>query len=108
MERPANFTHEVDIWDAEGSARTVRALIECGATSTFISPKPAGFLGIRKRTVPAYTTTRAPDGSILIRVGDSRRLSLNVGYLLPDESDALVVMTLTTLSWGCRGFKIYA
>jgi hypothetical protein len=90
--------------------RTVKALIDCGASSFFISPKLVQLLGLRKQTVPAYTTTRGLDGKILAHARDSRKLSLDFQYLpelaLMQESDVLVVkMTAYDLVLGLPWFE---
>jgi hypothetical protein len=102
--------HEIKVKDADGSMRTVKALIDCGASSFFISPKLVQLLGLRKQTVPAYTTTRGLDGKILAHARDSRKLSLDFQYLpelaLMQESDVLVVkMTAYDLVLGLPWFE---
>ena len=95
-DRPStsHVVHEVQIRDADGSMRTVRALIDCGASSLFISQRLVDLLGFRNQTHPAYVTTHGLDGTIMARAKDSRKLSLKLQYLphLPvNEPDFLVV-----------------
>jgi hypothetical protein len=104
--------HEIKVKDADGSMRTVKALIDCGASSFFISPKLVQLLGLREQTVPAYTTTRGLDGKILAHARNSRKLSLDLQYLpelaLMQESDVLVVkMTSYDLVLGLPWFERY-
>src|SRR6266705_2281278 len=91
----SHVTQKVQIRNADGYMRMVKALIDCGATSLFISQKLVSSLGLRRQTEPAYATTRGLDGSILARARDTRKLSLKLQYmpyLAPvDKPDFLVV-----------------
>jgi hypothetical protein len=102
--------HEIKVRDIDGTMRTVRALIDCGASSFFISPKLVQLLGLREQTEPAFTTTRGLDGTILAHARDSRKLSLDMQYLpelaLMQEPDVLVVkMTSYDLVLGLPWFE---
>jgi hypothetical protein len=91
----SHVVHEVMVMDREGRKRAVKALIDCGASSFFISPKLVRYLGLREQTSPAYITTRGLDGKILARARDSRKLSLKMQYLphlaTVEEPEVLVV-----------------
>ncbi len=88
------------------------ALIDCGATSLFISKRLVHSLGFQNQTCPAYTTTRGLDGTILAHAKDSRKLSLKLQYLphlAPiEEPDLLVVgMKPYDLVLGLPWFRKY-
>ena len=91
----SHVVHDVQIRDIDGSMRTIKALVDCGASSLFISQRLVDSLGFRNQTRPAYITTRGLDGTIMARAKDSRKLSLELQYmphLAPvDEPDFLVV-----------------
>jgi len=86
---------EILVMDARGRWKTVRALIDCGATSVFVSPRLVERLGIEDQMKPAFTTTRGIDGKILVDARDSQKVDLNVqylSYLAPTmEKDCLIV-----------------
>ena len=90
-----HVVHEVMVMDRDGKMRVVRVLIECGASSFFISLKLVRYLSLREQTSPAYITTRGLDGKILTRARDSQKLSLKMQYLSHlapvEESEVLVV-----------------
>jgi hypothetical protein len=91
----SHVIHEVMVMDREGKMRVVKALIDSGASSFFISPKLVRYLGLREQTSPAYITTRGLDGKILARARDSQKLSLRMQYLSHlapvEEPEVLVV-----------------
>ena len=104
----SHVVHDVQIANASGKMVTVMALIDCGATSIFISPKLVRSLGLE--TSPAYITTLGLGGAILARARDSRCMRTTMRYfphLAPvDESDVLVVnMTAYDLVLGLPWFQ---
>ena len=104
----SHVVHDVKITDCDGGITTVRALIDCGATSILVSPKLVRSLGLE--TFPAYIATLGLDGKILEHARDSRRVTMRMQYLphlAPvDESDALVVkMTAYDLVLGLPWFE---
>jgi hypothetical protein len=83
---------EIWIADKDGKLRLVRALIDCGATSIFISPRLVKRLGIG--TVPAGVSTHGLDGRIVAHARDSQKTGILVqyfNYLKPVMETALVV-----------------
>ena len=104
----SHVVHDVRIANASGKMVTVMALIDCGATSIFISPKLVRSLGLE--TSPTYITTLGLGGAILAHARDSRRVRTTMRYfphLAPvDESDVLVVnMTAYDLVLGLPWFQ---
>ena len=94
----SHVVHEVMVMDREGRMRAVKALIDCGASSFFISPKLVRYLGLREQTSPAYITTRGLDGKILARARDSQKLSLKMQYLdhlAPVEEPEVLVVDMS-------------
>jgi hypothetical protein len=94
--------------DADGQMHSVKALIDCGASSFFISPKLVQLLGLQ--TQSAFTTTRSLDSRILASMQNSQKLLLRLQYLPQlapvDESDVLVVkMTSYDLVLGIPWFE---
>ena len=89
----SHVVHDVQIANASGRMVTVMALIDCGATSIFISPKLVRSLGLE--TSPTFITTLGLGGAILAHARDSRRVRTTMRYfphLAPvDELDVLVV-----------------
>ena len=83
------------IRDANESIRTAGALIDCGATSTCITPGLVGTLGFRNQALPAHMAVWGLHWAILACAEDSRKLSLTLQYLQDttavDEPDILVV-----------------
>ena len=89
----SHVVHDVQIANVSGKMVTIMALIDCGTTSNFISPKLVRSLGLK--TSPAYITTLGLGGTFLVYARDSRRMRTTMRYfphLAPvDESDILVV-----------------
>ena len=104
----SHVVHDVQIANASCKMVTVMALIDCGATSIFISPKLVRSLGLE--TSHAYITTFGLGGAIIAHARDSRRVRTTMRYiphLAPvDESDILVVnMTAYNLVLGLPWFQ---
>ena len=104
----SHVVHDVRIANASGKMVTVMALINCGATSIFISPKLVHYLGLEASA--AYITTLGLGGAILAHARDSRLVHTTMRYfphLVPvDESDVLVVnMTVYDLVLGLPWFQ---
>jgi hypothetical protein len=104
----SHVIHEISIQDVQGSWTRVKALIDCGATSIFASPKLIEILGLQ--TQEAHTTTYAFDGNVMSHAKDSRKTRLSVSYFEHeqpvDESEVLIVpMTAYDLVLGLPRFK---
>jgi hypothetical protein len=88
-----HVTHKVLVKDRQGKQHEVQALIDCGATSVFISQRLCSQL--RLETRPAYTATYGLDGKLLASARDSLKTSISVQYfphLAPvKEPEVLVV-----------------
>jgi hypothetical protein len=100
--------HEISIQDVQGNWTRVKALIDCGATSIFASPRLIEMLGLQ--TQQAHTTTYGLDGKVMSHAKDSRKTRLSVSYFeheqLVDESELLIVpMTAYDLVLGLPWFK---
>ena len=86
----SHVVHDMQIANPSGKMVTVMVLIDCGATSIFISPKLVCSLVLE--TSPAYITTLGLGGAILAHARDSRRVRTTMRCFPPvDESDLLVV-----------------
>jgi hypothetical protein len=70
--------HEISIQDVQGNWIRVKALIDCGATSIFASPKLIEILGLE--TQEAHTTTYRLDGNVMSHAKGSRKTRLSVSY----------------------------
>jgi hypothetical protein len=85
--------HDVSISDGNGEMQRVRALIDCGATSIFMSPRLRKQLGPADE--PAYVTTIGLNGQVTAHASKSRKTAFTVPYmehLSPDqEAEVLVV-----------------
>jgi hypothetical protein len=100
--------HEISIQDVQGIWIRVKALIDCGATRIFASPKLIEILGLQ--TQQAHTTTYGLDGKVMSHAKDSRKTRLSVSYFEHeqpvDESEVLIVpMTAYDLVLGLLWFK---
>jgi hypothetical protein len=89
----ANIIHEVQIRVRHGEMQQVRALIDCGATSIFMSPRLLWRLRLRHQT--AHTTTLGLNGHVIEHANDSGKTTISVQYLKHlapvDESEVLAV-----------------
>jgi hypothetical protein len=89
----SHIIHEVFIRDGNGEMQRVRALIDCGATSIFMSPRLRKRLGLADE--PAYVTTLGLNGQVMAHASDSRKTAFTVQYmehLSPvQEAEVLVV-----------------
>jgi hypothetical protein len=103
-----HVVHEVKVLDRQGKPHKVRALLDCGASSMFISP------GLRKLlnldTAPAWTTTYGLDGAVLAHARNSRKVNISVQYfdhLAPvEETNVLeVAMAAYELVLGLPWFQ---
>src|SRR5258705_6230940 len=106
----SHVVHEIKVLDAEGRMQYIRALIDCGASSIFISQKLVRSLGLE--TSAAYTTTRGLDGRILAHARNSQKLNLTMQYLPQltpvEELDVLVVdMKAYDIVLGIPWFEIH-
>jgi hypothetical protein len=104
----SHVIHEISIQDVQGNWTRVKALIDCGATSIFASPKLIEILGLQ--TQEAHTTTYGLDGNVMSHAKDSRKTRLSVSYFEHeqpvDESEVLIVpMMAYDLVLGLRWFK---
>jgi len=89
----AHLMHEVEVRDAQGEMQRVQALIDCGATSIFLSPRLRRRLGIRDE--PALTATVGLGGRVLVEAKDSCKATMSVRYLYQlvpvEELEVLIV-----------------
>jgi hypothetical protein len=104
----SHVIHEISIQDVQGNWTRVKALIDCGATSIFASPKLIEILGLQ--TQEAHTTTYGLDGNVMSHAKDSRKTRLSVSYFEHeqpvDESEVLIVpMMAYDLVLGLPWFK---
>jgi hypothetical protein len=104
----SHVIHEISIQDVQGNWTRVKALIDCGATSIFASPKLIEILGLQ--TQEAHTNTYGLDGNVMSHAKDSRKTRLSVSYFEHeqpvDESEVLIVpMMAYDLVLGLPWFK---
>jgi len=89
----SHIIHEVFIRDGNGEMQRVRALIDCGATSIFMTPRVRKRLGLADE--PAYVTTLCLNGHVMAHPSESRKTTFMVQYMehlsLVQESEVLVV-----------------
>jgi len=89
----SHIIHEVFIRNGSGGMQPVRALIDCGATSIFMTPRLRKRL--RQAGKPAYVTTLGLNGHVTAHASESRKAMITVRYiehLSPvQESEVLVV-----------------
>jgi hypothetical protein len=89
----AHIIHEVLVQNIHGNMQRVKALIDCGAMSIFISPSLLRKLELPHE--PAFTSTQGLNGQVMMSARESRKASLLVQYfehLKPvDESEVSVV-----------------
>jgi hypothetical protein len=89
----AHIVPAVFVRNIHGNMQRVKALIDYGTTSIFISP-----ILLRKLELlhePAFTSNQGLNGQVMMSAKDSRKASLLVEYFehlkLDDESEVLVV-----------------
>jgi len=104
----SHIVQEVQIRDQHGQLQRIRALIDCGATSIFISPQLLNRLGLPHDT--AHITTHGFDGQVIAHARESRKTVMTVQYmdhLAPvHEPEVLVVpMRAYDLVLGLPWFK---
>jgi hypothetical protein len=104
----AHIVHEVLVRNIHGNMQRVKALIDCSATSIFISPSLLRKLELPHE--PAFISTQGLNGQVMMSAKESRKASLLVQYfehLKPvDESEDLVVpMKAYDLVLGLPWFK---
>jgi hypothetical protein len=104
----SHIVHEVQIRDQHGELQRIRALIDCGATSIFISPQLLNRLGLPHEA--AHITTHGLDGQVIAHARESRKTAMTVQYmdhLAPvHEPEVLVVpMRAYDLVLGLPWFK---
>jgi hypothetical protein len=109
-ERPdsAHIIHEVLVRNIQGNMQRVKELIDCGATSIFISPSLLRKLELPHE--PAFTSTPGLNGQVMMSERESRKASLEDQYLEHlepvNESEVLVVeMKAYDLVLGLPWFK---
>jgi hypothetical protein len=88
-----HIIHEVQVRDHKGEMQRVRALINCSATSIFMSPRLRKKLGLADEAVGI--TTIGLDGRVMESAKNSQKVTMTVQYLehlAPvDEQEVLVV-----------------
>jgi len=72
----SHIIHEVFIRDGNGEMQPVRPLIDCGATSIFMSPRLRTRLGLADE--PAYITILGLNGQVIAHASDSRKTAFTV------------------------------
>jgi hypothetical protein len=91
--RHEHIVLEVIVTDSKGRLRSVRALVDCGATSIFVNPRLVERLGLS--TKKANITTLGINGQVLQNSSDSRKVELTAKYMPHRapivESEVLVV-----------------
>jgi len=89
----SHIVHEVFIGDGSGEMQRVRALMDCGATSIFLTLSLQIRLGLADE--PPYVTTPGLNGHRMAHTSESRNTTFTVQYmehLSPvQESEVLVV-----------------
>jgi len=75
----AHITHEIQTRDKHREMQRIRALIDCGATSIFISARLLKRLGITHEA--AHITTLDLGGQIMQHAKDSRKTPITVQYM---------------------------
>jgi len=89
----SHIIHEVYISDGSGEMQRVRALIDSGTTSIFMTPRLRKQLALADE--PAYVTTLGLNGHVMAHASESRKTTFTVQYmehLSPvQESEVLVV-----------------
>ena len=103
-----HIVHEVLVQNIHGNMQRVKALIDCGAMSIFISPSLLRKLELPHE--PSFTSTQGLNGQVMMSAKESRKASLLVQYfehLKPvDELEVLVIpMKAYNLVLGLRWFK---
>jgi len=80
MARPdsSHIVHEVQIQDQHGELQRIRALIDCGATSIFISSRLLNRLGLPHEA--AHIRTHGLDGQVIAHARESRKTAMTVQY----------------------------
>jgi hypothetical protein len=89
----AHIIHEGLVRNIPGNMNRVKVLIDCSATSIFVSPSLLSKLELPHK--PAFTSTQGLNGQVMMSARESRKASLLVQYfehLKPvDKSEVLVV-----------------
>jgi hypothetical protein len=75
----SHIVHKVQIRDQHGELQRIRALIDCGATSIFISPHLLNRLGLPHEAV--HITTHGLDGEVIAHARESRKTAMTVQYM---------------------------
>jgi len=104
----AHIIHEVLVRNIHGNMQLVKAQIDSGATSIFISPSLLRKLELPHQ--PAFTSTQGFNGQVMMSAKQSRKASLLVQYFehikTVRESEVLVVpMKVYDLVLGLPWFK---
>jgi len=89
----SHIVYSVFIRDGRVEMQSMRALIDCGATSIFMAPRLRKRLGLADK--PVYVTTLGLKGHLMAHASESRKTTFTVQYmehLSPvQESEVLVV-----------------
>jgi hypothetical protein len=75
----SHIVHKVEIRDQHGELQRIRAFIDCGATSIFISPQLLNRLGLPHKA--AYIITHGLDGQVISHARESRNMAMTVQYM---------------------------
>jgi hypothetical protein len=103
-----HIVHKVLVRNIHGNMQQVKALLDCGATSIFISPRLLRKLKLPHE--PAFTSTQGLNGQVMMSAKESRKASLLIQdfeHFKPvDELEDLVVpMKAYDLVLGLPWFK---
>jgi len=81
MERPdsSHIVHKVQIRHQHGESRWIQTLIDCGATSIFMSPQLLNRLRLLHKAV--HITTHGVDGQVIVHARESRKMATTVQYM---------------------------
>ena len=75
----SHIVHEVQIQDQQGELQRIRALIDCGATSIFMSPHLLIRLGPPHKA--AHITTHGLDGQVITHATEIRKTAMTIQYM---------------------------
>jgi len=75
----SHIVHEVQIRDQHGELQRIRALIDCGATTIFMSPQLLNRLGLPHEA--AHISTHGLDGQVIAHARKSRKTAITVQYM---------------------------
>ena len=75
----SHIVHKVQIRDQYEELQRIQSLVDCGATSIFMSPQLLNRLGLPHGA--AQITTHGLDGQVIAHARESRKTAMTVQYL---------------------------